>query len=341
MTRRGRSLALGAAFIVAGLPAALAAAEVNLYSYRQEQLMKPLLDAFTAETGIQVKTVTGGDDAILERLRSEGVNSPADVLLTVDAGRLIRATEQDLFQPIKSAVLEQQIPAQYRDTGGKWFGLSVRARPIMYAKDRVKPEQLSTYEALAEPRWKGKICVRTSTHIYNQSLLASIIAADGEAKAEEWAKGVAGNLARKPQGGDRDQLKAVAAGECDLAISNTYYLAGMLQSKNEEDRAVAQKIGVFWPNQQGRGAHVNVSGAGVAKHAKNKESAQKLLEFLASDKAQKIYAEVVGEYPVKPSIEPSAVLAGFGNFKADMLKLAELQRHNAAAVKITDRVGWR
>ncbi len=238
-------------------------------------------------------------------------------------------------------MLEQQIPAQYRDTGGKWFGLSVRARPIMYAKDRVKPEQLSTYEALADPAWKGKICVRTSTHIYNQSLLASIIAADGEAKAEEWAKGVAGNLARKPQGGDRDQLKAVAAGECDLAISNTYYLAGMLQSKNEEDRAVAQKIGVFWPNQQGRGAHVNVSGAGIAKHAKNKESAQKLLEFLASDKAQKIYAEVVGEYPVKPSIEPSAVLAGFGNFKADTLKLAELQRHNAAAVRITDRVGWR
>jgi iron(III) transport system substrate-binding protein len=341
MSRRGRSLALAAAFIVAGLPAVLAAAEVNLYSYRQEQLMKPLLDAFTAETGIQVKTVSGGDDAILERLRSEGVNSPADVLLTVDAGRLIRATEQDLFQPVKSAVLEQQIPSQYRDTEGKWFGLSVRARPIMYAKDRVKPEQLSTYEALAEPAWKGKICVRTSTHIYNQSLLASIIAANGEEKAEAWAKGVADNLARKPQGGDRDQLKAVAAGECDVALSNTYYLAGMLQSKNEEDRGVAQKIGVFWPNQQGRGAHVNVSGAGVAKHAKNKESAQKLIEFLVSDKAQTIYAEVVGEYPVKPGIEPSAVLVGFGNFKADTLKLAELQRHNAAALRITDRVGWR
>ncbi len=317
------------------------AQEVNLYSYRQEALIKPLLDAFTEKTKIKVNLVSGGEDALIERLKAEGAASPADLLITVDAGRLIRAKQLDLFQPVKSAVIDEIVPAAYRDPDGTWTALSLRGRPIMYSVDRVKPSDLSTYEDLASPKWKGKICVRTSSHIYNQSMLAVMIETLGPAKAEAWAKGITDNLARKPQGGDRDQLKAVATGECDIAIANTYYLAGMTQSKDPADQDVAKKVKIFWPNQADHGAHVNVSGIGVTKSAKNVANAVKFIEFMLSDEAQRIHADVVGEYPIKPGIPRSEVVASFGTFKASTVPLDVLAKNNAEAVRITDRVGWR
>lgn len=335
--------------IIAGLiagvaalsPAIAAASEVNIYSYRKEHLIRPLLDAFTEASGIKVNLISGKAEALLVRLKSEGMNSPADVLLTVDAGRLIQAKKAGVLQPIRSEALEAAIPAQYRDPEGYWYGLAARARIIFYAKDRVASEELSTYEDLADPKWKNRICVRSSTNVYNQSLLASLIAHHGVEKAEEWAKGVVANMARKPQGGDRDQIKAVAAGECDIAIANTYYYARMLKSKEESERKATEKVSPFWPNQNGRGAHVNISGAGVTKSAKNRANAIKLLEFLVSDEAQKIYAEVVNEYPVKPGVAISETIASLGRFKVDPLNLAALAEHQAEAVRIFDRAGWR
>ncbi|MBL8690264.1 MAG: Fe(3+) ABC transporter substrate-binding protein [Rhodospirillaceae bacterium] len=317
------------------------AQEVNLYSYRQEGLIKPLLDAFTAKTKIKVNLVSGGEDALIERLKAEGDASPADLLITVDAGRLVRAKELGLFQPIKSAVVESVVPAAYRDPDGMWTALSLRGRPIMYSVERVKPADLSTYEDLANPRWKGKICVRSSSHIYNQSMLATMIESQGAAKAEAWAKGVGENLARKPAGGDRDQLKAIAVGECDLALANTYYLAGLTQSKDPSEQDIARKVKIFWPNQNDRGAHVNVSGIGITKSSRNVANAVQFIEFMLSDEAQKIHAEVVGEFPVKAGIPRSEVVASFGTFKADTVPLAALAKNNAEAVRIFDRTGWR
>ncbi len=317
------------------------AQEVNLYSYRQEALIKPLLDAFTAKTRIKVNLVSGGEDALIERLKAEGSASPADLLITVDAGRLVRAKELGLLQPVKSTVIETTVPAAYRDPEGTWTALSLRGRPIMYSVERVKPADLSTYEDLADPKWKGKICVRSSSHIYNQSMLATMIESQGAAKAEAWAKGVGENLARKPAGGDRDQLKAIAAGECDLALANTYYLAGMTQSKDASDQEVAKKVRIFWPNQNDRGAHVNVSGIAVTKSSKNVANAVQFIEFMLSDEAQRIHADVVGEFPIKASISRSEVVASFGAFKADTAPLAALARNNAEAVRIFDRTGWR
>lgn len=317
------------------------AQEVNLYSYRQEALIKPLLDAFTAKTRIKVNLVSGGEDALIERLKAEGSASPADLLITVDAGRLVRAKELGLLQPVKSTVIETTVPAAYRDPEGTWTALSLRGRPIMYSVERVKPADLSTYEDLADPKWKGKICVRSSSHIYNQSMLATMIESQGAAKAEAWAKGVGENLARKPAGGDRDQLKAIAAGECDLALANTYYLAGMTQSKDASDQEVAKKVRIFWPNQNDRGAHVNVSGIAVTKSSKNVANAEQFIEFMLSDEAQRIHADVVGEFPIKASIPRSEVVASFGAFKADTAPLAALARNNAEAVRIFDRTGWR
>ncbi|MGF1644945.1 MAG: Fe(3+) ABC transporter substrate-binding protein [Thiotrichales bacterium] len=321
--------------------AATAADEVNLYSTRKEDLIKPLLDQFTAKSGVKVNLVTGKDDALLERLKQEGRNSPADVFLTADAGRLYRAKDAGLLQAIKSETLTANIPAHLRDTESQWFGLSLRARPIMYAKDRVKPESLSTYEGLADPKWKGKICVRSSDNIYNQSMLSAMIAHQGEAKTLEWAKGFVANFARKPSGGDRDQIKNAADGQCDIAIANTYYLAGMAVSKDEADRAAAGKIGVFWPNQSERGVHINVSGAGVTAAAKNTANAVKLLEFLVSNDAQAWYAEVNQEYPIRDGIAFSETLQQWGQFKPDTLNLSELGRFNADAVKLMNTAGWQ
>ncbi len=343
MTKRFALHALAAvAATVAVLPAAaLAAGEVNIYSYRKEVLIKPLLDKFTESTGINVNLVSGKADALLERLKSEGANSPADVLLTVDAGRLIRATNAGVLQPVTSKTLEAEIPAQYREPGGHWYGLSIRSRVIFRAKDRVPAGAITSYAELADPKWKGKICIRSSSNVYNQSLMASLIARKGAKAAEAWASGVVANMARKPQGGDRDQIKAVAAGECDLAVSNTYYYGRMINSKKEAQRDAAAKVALVWPDQNGNGAHVNISGAGVTKSARNKANAIKLIEFLVSDEAQKIYSEVVYEYPVKSGVAASSTVAGFGEFKADELNLAELGKHNAEAVRVFDRAGWR
>lgn len=320
---------------------ALADDEVNLYSARKEELIKPLLDRFTDQTGIKVNLVTGKADALLKRLESEGANSPADLLITTDAGRLHRAKVAGVTQGVESPSLAQAVPESYRDPNGHWFGLSLRARPILYVKGKVDPGTLSTYEALAEAEWKGRICIRSSSNIYNQSLVASMIAAEGAEATEQWAKVLVGNLARAPKGGDRDQIKAAVAGQCDIAIANTYYLAGMHKSKDAAQRAAAERIAVFWPNQNGRGAHVNVSGAAVTKAARNRDAAIKLLEFLASDEAQQWYAETNGEYPIRPGVPVSETLAAWGEFKADNLNLAKLGELNGEAVRLMDRAGWK
>ena len=335
------STVLALAMAAAADNAAHANGEVNIYSARQEVLIRPLLDAFTRASNIKVNVVSGGEDALIERLKAEGANSPADVLLTVDAGRLVRARDNGSLQPAPSEALQALVPSTYRDPAGFWYGLSVRARPIMYATDRVKPAELSSYADLADRKWKGRICVRSSGHVYNQSMLAAMIAHDGVEKTEAWARGFSGNLARRPQGGDRDQIKAVAAGECDIAIANTYYLAGMIRSGTDEEKKMAAKVAVFWPDQTGHGTHVNISGAGMTASAKNKANAIKLIEFLASDEAQKLYAYAVYEYPIRASIPVGDPLAGWGEFKADSLRLSALAQFNADAVKIADRVGWR
>lgn len=320
---------------------AVQSAEVNVYSGRGETFIKPLLDSFSKETGIKVNLVSGKDDALIERLKAEGAQSPADLLMTADAGRLHRAKAAGVLQAVDSPILSTAIPAAYRDPSNQWFGLTLRARVIVYAPERVKREELSTYEDLADPRWKGRVCMRSSDSIYNQSLTASLIAHDGEAATLDWAKGVVANLARPPKGGDRDQIKAIAAGECDVSLVNTYYLAGMQNAEEPAEREAAAKVAVFWPNQKDRGAHVNVSGAGITAAAKNVAEARKLLEFLVSDEAQRWYAEVNQEYPVRLGIAVSPTLRAMGEFKADALPLARLGELNAQAVRLLDRAGWR
>lgn len=326
--------------LAASLPA-FAGGEVNLYSARKEALIKPLLDRFSAETGIRVNLVTGKDDALLERLKSEGHNSPADLFVTADAGRLHRATIAGVLQPVKSETLETAIPDHLRDPEGHWFGLSVRARPIFYAIDKVKPEELSTYEALADPKWKGRICIRSSSNIYNQSLVASMIASDGEAATESWAKGLVANFAQPPQGGDRDQIKAAAAGVCDLAVANTYYYGMMVTDNDPAQREAAAKVAIFWPNQEGRGTHINVSGIGLTAAARNRDNAVKLMEFLVNPESQEWYAETNHEYPVREGVALSPTLEAWGTFKSDSLNLAQLGANNPAAVMLMDRAGWK
>ena len=338
--RKLSKFALGAVAMLFALEA-LAASEVNVYSARKEELIKPLLDRFTEQTGIKVNLVTGKADALLKRLRSEGRNSPADLLITVDAGRLYRAKAAGLTQPLDSAVLSAVVPETFRDPEQHWYGLSLRSRPIMYVKGMVDPSELSTYEDLATPKWNRRICVRSSGNIYNQSLVASMIAADGTSETETWASGLVGNFARPPRGGDRDQIKAAAAGICDLVIANTYYLAGMLKSKDQSQRAAAQKMAVFWPNQEGRGAHVNISGVALTKSAPNRDNAIQLAEFLAGPDAQNWYAEVNGEYPIRDGVPVSDTLAAWGTFRMDSLNLSKLGELNSEAVKLMDRAGWK
>ncbi|GAB4346385.1 MAG: Fe(3+) ABC transporter substrate-binding protein [Gammaproteobacteria bacterium] len=318
------------------------ASEVNLYSARKEALIKPLLDKFTAQTGIKVNLVTAKADALLKRLESEGRNSPADVLLTVDAGRLHRAKAANVLQPVKSRVLEEAIPAPYRDPEGYWYGLSLRARTIFYVNGKVDPAELPDYESLADPKWRKRICIRSSNNIYNQSLVASLIAHLGEKKTEEWARGLVANMARPPKGGDRDQIKAAAAGQCDIAVANTYYVAAMLNAKKDPaQQAAARKMGIVWPNQSGRGTHVNVSGAGVTAAAKNRDNAIKLIEFLASPEAQEWYAQTNHEYPVREGVPVSETLKSWGTFKPDTLNLSVLGENNAKALRLMDRAGWK
>lgn len=334
-----KKVSLLTAAVVAVLVPQLQAAEVNVYSARQEELIKPLLDKFSAQTGIKVNLITGKPDELISRMASEGRNSPADVLISTDVGRLYRAKQQGVLQSIESETLTQTIPQALRDPAQQWFGLTMRARPIMYMPGRVSADQLSTYEDLADPKWRGRICIRSSDNIYNQSMTASMIANDGVKATESWAKGLVANFARPPKGGDRDQIKAAVAGVCDIAIANTYYLGGMLADPAEKD--VASQIKVFWPNQQGRGVHVNISGAGVARHAPNKAQAVQLLEYMTTAEAQQWYAETNHEYPVIADVAVSAILQGFGEFKADQLQLDKLGELNADAIQLMDRAGWK
>ncbi|MBK8454940.1 MAG: Fe(3+) ABC transporter substrate-binding protein [Thiofilum sp.] len=315
--------------------------EVNVYSAREEQLIKPLLNAFSKDTGIKVNLVTSDDDPLLERLKREGTNSKADVLIMADAGRLARAVQYGVLQPIQSPRLQQVIPAYLRDPAKRWFGLTSRARVIFYAKGRVNPNEIKSYEDLTAAKWKGRICVRSSNSIYNQSLVASMIAHQGEAQASQWVKGLVQNFARPPSGGDRDQIKGLAAGECDIALGNTYYYAQMLFGGDSSQKAAATKAGLIWPNQSTTGTHINISGAGITTSAPNKANAIKLLEYMTLDDAQRWYSTVNGEYPVTNKALTSAQLQSWGNFKADTLNLGELGKYNQTAVKLMDQAGWR
>ncbi len=341
MKRNIHGLSLAAILsILTALP--VAAEEVNLYSARKENLIKPLLDRFTENTGITVNMVTGDASALIKRLDAEGRNTPADLLLTTDAGRLHVAYSKDLLQPIESAEVNELVPAHLIGPENRWVGLSQRSRVVVYSNERVRADALSTYEDLADPKWKGKICVRSSDNIYNQSLLASMIAHFGAEKAEDWAKGVVANMGRSPKGNDRAQVTAVAIGECDLAIVNNYYIGNMIQSSKDAERDAVSKINVFYPNQDDRGAHMNISGIGVTKHSQHPANAQKLVEFLVSDTAQQWYAEQNNEYPVRADIAVSETVAAWGYpFKQDQLPVTQLGELNAEAVKIFDRAGWK
>lgn len=339
MRRLSVLFSLMAALVVTGCSSQ--SEEVNVYSARKEALIKPLLDRFSEQTGVTVNLITGSADALVERMKAEGEHSPADVLITTDAGRLFRAQQEEQLAAVDSDTLADQVPEALRDPEGHWYGLSVRARVVVYAPDRVDPSELSTYEALADEQWDGRICIRSSDNIYNQSLTASLIAHNGEADTEQWAEGLVSNMARDPVGGDRDQIKALAAGECDLAVVNTYYL-GMMQGGDDADaREIANQVAVFWPNQDDRGAHINISGAGVAANAPNPDNAVRLIEFLVNDESQQWYAETNYEYPVRADVPVSDLLQEWGEFKQDDLPLIKLGERNADAVKLMDRAGWK
>jgi iron(III) transport system substrate-binding protein len=315
---------------------------LNLYSSRHYQTDEALYSTFTKQTGIRIQRIEAPEDALIERLRNEGASSPADVLITVDAGRLWRAEQAGLFQPVKSAALASRVPANLRHPDGLWFGFSTRARVIVFNRDAVKPGEIRSYEDLADPRWRGKVCMRSSSNIYNLSLGAALIEHLGEPKAEQWARGVVANFARAPKGGDTDQIKAVAAGECAVTVSNTYYYARLAKSQKPDEREVVAKTGVAWPNQDGRGTHVNISGAGVLKNAPHRAEAIAFLEYLASDAAQRYFADGNNEYPAVASVKTdNAALAALGTFKADALNVSALGRNQPVAQKMYDRAGWR
>ena len=338
-----RTLTVALALVlVLALPAAQAQEKVlNLYSSRHYQTDEALYANFTKATGIAVKRIEASEDALIERIRNEGARSPADVLVTVDAGRLWRAEQLGLFQPVKSAVLDARIPASLREPSGLWFGFSTRARLVAFNKAKVKAGEIASYEDLADPKWKGRVCMRSSTNMYNLSLMGSLVEHLGEAKAEEWARAVKANFARDPKGGDTDQLKAVAAGECQVAIANTYYYVRLMKSAKPEERAVAEKVGVVFPNQSGRGTHVNISGAGVLKNAPHRDNAVKFLEYLASDEAQSYFANGNNEYPAVGKVQGNRELASLGDFRKDSLNVSVLGKNQAAAQQTYDRAGWK
>lgn len=306
-----------------------------VYSARIEQLIKPMFDAFTKETGIKVKYVTDNEGALLARLEAEGKNTPADMLITADAGNLWAAAQAGLLQPVKSAVLENNIPAHLRDPGNEWFGLSIRARTLVYNTKKVKPEELSTYEDLADAKWNKRLCLRTSKKVYNQSLVAMMIAEHGEAETEKIVKGWVANLAVDPLSDDTRALEFVAAGKCDVTLVNTYYF-GRLMKKDPN-----LPLAIFWPNQNTNGVHVNVSGAGVTRHARHEQAAVKLLEFLSSDKAQNLFADVNMEYPVNPKIAADPFVAAWGGFKQNPINLVKAGELQTTAVKLMDRAGYQ
>ncbi|MGX7594361.1 Fe(3+) ABC transporter substrate-binding protein [Planococcus plakortidis] len=324
-----------------GDKAETASNEVNLYTARHYDVDDELYKQFEEETGIKVNLIKGEADELLERIKREGDATQADLFLTADAGRLHRAKEDGILQSVSSDVLDEQIPANFQDEDQMWYGLTKRARVIMYDKEKVDPSELSTYEALAEDEWAGRVLIRSSENIYNQSLLASFIELNGEEEAKEWAAGMVDNFARDPEGGDRDQAKAIAAGVGDVAIMNTYYFGQMLNSEDPEEVKVAEGLDVFFPNQDTTGTHVNVSGAGVVKSAKNKENAIKLLEFLSAPEAQETFASVNYEYPVNEAVEPSELLQSWGDFKEQDISMSALGENNAKAILLFNEVGWK
>jgi len=335
-----KGLALALAALLAGSVSAQDKV-LNLYSSRHYQTDEALYTNFTKATGIKVNRIEGGEDALFERIKTEGANSPADVFITVDIGRIWRADQAGIFEAVKSPVLESRIPAAFRDPNNHWFGFSARARVIVYNKAEVKSGEIRDYEDLADPKWKGKICTRSSAHPYMLSLTSSVVTHLGEQKAEAWAKGLKDNLARDPKGGDTDQIKAAAAGECAIAVTNQYYYVRLLRGK-PDDKRIAEKVALVFPNQGNRGTHMNISGGGMLKHAPHKEAARRFLEYLASDEAQAYFANGNNEWPVVPNVKlDNPELESLGKFKQDAVNVARLGQNQAAAQRISDRVGYK
>ena len=332
-------VAVSACIAIPGIAAAAdkGSSEVNVYSYRQPFLVKPLFDAFTAQSGIKVNVVFA-KKGLLKRLQAEGRNSPADLVFTVDIARLTEVVKAGLGQPVKSAVLDKAVPAAYRHPDGLWYALTSRARIIYASKERVPKGSITTYEQLADPKWKGRICSRKGDHPYNVALLAAVMTHHGEAAAEKWLEGVRANLARKPQGNDRAQVKAIMEGVCDLSIGNHYYMAKMLT--NEKQKTWADSAYLVFPKLGKGGVHLNVSGVMMTRHAPNAASALKLMEFLASARGQKLYAEKNFEYPIDPSIEPAKLVASWGKFEGDGVSLAKIADKRPAALKMINKVGF-
>lgn len=331
---------IGLASAVA-LPASGQANEINVYSSRHYDSDKLLYDGFTAKTGIAVKVISASAEQLVERIKREGASSPADVMITVDIGNLHRAQTEGVFQPVKSAELEKAVPANLRDPQGHWFGLSMRARLFVYDKTKIDPKLIQSYADLSRPELKGKVLIRSSGNVYNQSLVAALIHAWGTEKTEAWAKGLVANMARPPKGGDTDQIKAVAAGEGAVSVNNSYYFARLLASTKAEDKEVVKNLAIVFPDQTGRGTHVNISGIGVTKHAPNRDNAVKFIEYLVTPEAQKIFTEANYEYPVRSGVAPHPVIASWGEFKADQVSLAEVGRNSPEALKLMDRAGWK
>lgn len=317
------------------------AQEVNLYSARHYDSDQAIYDAFEERTGIEVRVLQGDSDQLIERIEREGEATPADVLMTVDVGRLWRADQAGVFTPTDSETLAARIPESLRHPDGHWFGLSQRMRVIFYDTEQYDEPPLATYEELADPRFEGEVCIRSSNNIYNQSLVASIISHHGEEAAAEWAQGVVDNMARAPQGGDTDQIRGVGAGECGLAVANHYYYVRLMKSDDEADRTVAERAGIIFPNQDGRGTHVNVGGAGRVANGPNPDNALRFLEFLASDEAQSLFAAGNNEFPVVDGVEMEPILEEWGEIRTDDANVAEFGRLNPVAVRIMDEAGWR
>lgn len=315
--------------------------EVNLYSARHYETDLELYDQFTEETGIQINLIEGGSDELIERIRNEGVNSPADIFITVDAGRIWRAEEAGILQSVQSDILEEEIPASLRDPEGKWYGISQRVRGIIYHKERVNPDEIGGYLDLADEKWANRICVRSSNNIYNQSLVASMIERYGEEETEQWARGFVSNFARDPQGGDRDQIRAIAAGQCDIALANHYYLARLATSDDAGDQEVANAVGIYFPGSESGGTHVNISAVGVAAHAPNRENAIRFLEYLTRPEAQKFYIGDNFEYSVTKNEGRPEILDQFGSFESDQINVSVYGENNPLAIQLMDRAGWR
>ncbi|MFO7859219.1 MAG: Fe(3+) ABC transporter substrate-binding protein [Ectothiorhodospiraceae bacterium] len=334
------SASLVSALVLAS-SSAFADGTVNVYSARHYDTDDALYEAFEEETGIEVEVLEADSDQLIERIEREGEASPADVMITVDAARLWRAEEAGVFQSIESETLDERIPDRLSHPDNLWFGFSQRLRTIFYNREAFDPSEIESYEDLADERFQGEICIRSSSNIYNQSLLASLIAEHGADDAEEWAQGVVDNMARQPQGGDTDQIRGVAAGECNLAVANHYYYVRLLKSDDPDDREAARKVGMLLPNQDGRGAHMNVGGAGVVANAPNQDNAVRFLEFLASEQAQELFATANNEFPVVAGVKRDPVLESWGNINVDDVNVSELGENNDEAVRIFDRVGWR